>query len=53
MLLPDSVISAALSVAVFFLVAVASDIELLTATRRATVMIYGRWKYAGTILRAF
>ncbi len=50
MLLPDSVISAALSVATYFLVAVTSDIELRTAARRASVVIYGRWRYACTTL---
>jgi O-antigen/teichoic acid export membrane protein len=47
-LLPESMISAALSVAIFFLVAVASDFELRTAARRASGMIYARWRYACT-----
>ncbi len=50
MLLPDSLMSAALCVATFFLVAVASDIELRAMVRKATVMIYGRFRYVNANL---
>jgi O-antigen/teichoic acid export membrane protein len=46
MLLPDSLISAALSVATFFLVAVASDIELRTVASRVANIVYAKWRYA-------
>ena len=50
MLLPDSLMSAALCVATYFLVAVASDIELRAMVRKATVMIYGRFRYVNANL---
>src|ERR1019366_2953612 len=46
MLLPDDLFSAALSVATFFLVAVASDIELRTAASRLATIVYAKWRYA-------
>jgi O-antigen/teichoic acid export membrane protein len=42
--LPDSLVSAGLSLGTFFLVAVASDLELRTLTRTGAAMIYARLK---------
>jgi O-antigen/teichoic acid export membrane protein len=49
-LLRESMISAALSVAAYFLIAVASDTELRTVAMRSVGIVCAHWRYACTIL---